>query len=297
MSLKCLTAPPLGRRTHRRQIRRHPDPHQQASLGSGPRAFLSTLLFCAPVEFPRTERPVNTWRAESRQGSTGPARVRGTRRPGPARPLLRGPLGRDAESAGVWRLPGATRAHYLTHAPPASWGSGGPGSGPRRQGTGSGRRGRGGHRAQVRAPARLGPSEAWTPSPWRAGLGTGRPRPAAASAAPVPIYSHIHRQLGGRQAAANGRAAPAGRSGAGAGGGGRRGGKGAGEKSFSKKVLAVSRNAVAPLGKYISGSSRRLRARTSARPPHRALASPLPPQPQGPSPPPPWTPSRRRCRC
>lgn len=75
------------------------------------------------------------------------------------------------------------------------------------------------------------------------------------------------------------------------------GGKGAGEKSFSKKVLAVSRNAVAPLGKYISGSSRRLRARTPARPPHRALASPLPPQPQGPSPPPPWTPSRRRCRC
>ena len=74
-------------------------------------------------------------------------------------------------------------------------------------------------------------------------------------------------------------------------------GKGAGEKSSSKKVLAVLRNAVAPLGKYISGSSRRLCARTPAPPLHRALASLLPPQPQGPSPPPPWTPSRRRCRC
>lgn len=46
--------------------------------------------------------------------------------------------------------------------------------------------------------------------PRRTGLEIGRPCLAAASEARVPIYSHIHRQLGGRQEAANGRAGPAG---------------------------------------------------------------------------------------
>lgn len=82
---------------------------------------------------------------------------------------------------------------------------------------------------------RLSLGSAPTPSPWRAGLETGRPCSAADSAARVPIYSHIHRQLGGRRPAANGRAAPAGGAGRGHGAEGGEEEGGQEKKAFPKK--------------------------------------------------------------
>lgn len=141
---------------------------------------------------------------------------------------------------------------------------------------GPGRKGRGGHRAEVSVSAPLSPSEASATSPWRAGLETGLPRPAAASAAPVPIYSHIHRQLGGRQAAANGRAAPAGKSGEGAGGGGRRRGEGGRRKKLFQKSIGCLEECGLPLGKvHIWEQQAAPRSHSvSAAPPRTRLSAP-----------------------
>ena len=69
-----------------------------------------------------------------------------------------------------------------------------------------------------------------------------------ASAARVPIYSQIHRQLGGRQAAANGRAAPAGGAGRAQGAEGGEGKGGRGKKLFQKSIGCLE-ECGRPLGK------------------------------------------------
>lgn len=140
-----------------------------------------------------------------------------------------------------------------------------------------------------------------------------------------PIYSHIYGQMAGGsewEGCASQKNPGGSERGKGVGtkGGGREGGrKKKKKKVLSKKVLDVLRNAVSPLGKYIS-VRRSLPAACTRPAPRPARINPAaPPGPRvrtrgcsatfqaflseavragtRPSPPPPWMPSRRRCRC
>lgn len=153
---------------------------------------------------------------------------------------LRAPRGPDAERSEVWRLLGDD-AHQLPalllRTPVTQLGT-----------QTAERRDKGARRAEASASPRARPQGGPGALSLACRLETGRPQPAAASAALVPIYSHIYRQAGGRQEAANGRAAPAGGAGRARGAEGGEGSGGRRKKLFQKSIGCLE-ECGRPLGK------------------------------------------------